>query len=191
MKVTYKILKDIIENEPTLITDEGEEVVAITCDENGVICESDEGAIDYDYDELDLPNTTLTKRQLINLLESSELNDDEPIVIWNALVNDYMHIYDHIVIQKLYREKYSHIRRSVLYEEYQNNEEVLTLDELDKIDIKSKDIYENYNEYDIPNQFVNEKDFHNWYEEKPQKIGWLQALTRGKKDCDRGGCIEY
>lgn len=197
MSVTYDKLKEMIKDEPILITSDGDEVTAISCNETGVVCEDEEdeeGERNYAYDDLELQNTKLTKRQLINMLEESDLKDDDLVVIWNGLVDDYMHIYANIVVKDLYREKMSHIRNGVLYDLFQGSgklEENLTEKEIEEVNTKTKKIYDEYNEYDTPNPFVEEHRFYDWYEDTPQKIGLLQALNRGKKECDRGGCIEY
>ncbi len=53
-KVTFEDLSKIISNEVFLITkDDGEVVEAITCDKDGVLCDSEYGATSYDYDEVE------------------------------------------------------------------------------------------------------------------------------------------
>lgn len=59
--ITYDELDKIIDEEPQVrVISSGDIVTCITCDEFGVVCESDYGVEDYEYDEIEKINGDLS-----------------------------------------------------------------------------------------------------------------------------------
>lgn len=131
----------------------------------------------------------MTKNELIDILNDMEGNPE--IKLWNGLVGDYADVDEEVFCDEFVKESESHIRNSIRNELMVENQNFDLTDEEDAYIERAVQHRLEVDEWDVPNHFVMEERFEEWYGKDRKAIVVLQPKLMGKTYSDRLGQVSY
>lgn len=131
----------------------------------------------------------MKKNKLIELLQKIEGNPE--IYLWNGFVGDWCDIDGNFIDNELVKETFEH-KLSCLEGEWcrDNN----TFEIPDDVKISLTTIAEKQfkaQQWELPNQWVDSKEFVKWYGKHKKRIVIINHKERGKSYWDRMGDMNY
>lgn len=131
----------------------------------------------------------MKKKALIELLESIPGNPD--VVMWNGYVGDFNNISKNIVESELVKLSLEHITERMMYSEMRERKTwELPEDVVEKIKKEALLAFKE-EQYELPNQFLDDKQYKSWYGKNRKKVLIISPKLRGKSTFDRLGDIDY
>ena len=131
----------------------------------------------------------MTVAKLIEYLQTFPKTAD--VMLWNGIVEDMMPIDKDIQTHLLYKQSLSFYKSNMDMDWCVRHK---SHDIPEDVQAKHLEIAkEHYSKakYEIPNPFVEQEKYADWYNPKSKKIILLQAKLTGKRYQDRMGSIDY
>ncbi len=132
----------------------------------------------------------MKKDKLIALLQEIDGNPD--IYLWNGFVDDWVDIESSLVKTEFVKHSKSHVAGLI---RFQYMQQVGTFELTEQQEVKVSAIVENsynkhYKAWDLPNRFVNDEQFKQWYDKK-KVVYLMNTKTKGVTYSDRIGDMSY
>ena len=132
----------------------------------------------------------MKKSKLIELLQ--DIEGDPDIKLWNGFVGDWADIDPKFVEQELVKESWQHKYNCLVWEWQRDNNTFNPppvgidneLREYAKQQFKQQ-------QWELPNPWVESKDYNEWYGKQKKRIVILNHKERGKTHSDRVGSMSY
>jgi hypothetical protein len=132
----------------------------------------------------------LKKDKLIALLQQIDGNPD--IYLWNGFVDDWVDIEPSLVKTEFVKHSKAHVAGLI---RFQYMQQVGTFELTEQQEVKVSAIVENsynkhYKAWDLPNRFVSDEQFKQWYDKK-KVVYLMNTKTKGVTYSDRIGDMSY
>ena len=132
----------------------------------------------------------MKKDKLIALLQEIDGNPD--IYLWNGFVDDWVDIEPSLVKTEFVKHSKSHVAGLI---RLQYMQQVGTFELTEQQEAEVSDIVENsynkhYKAWDLPNRYVNDEQFKQWYDKK-KVVYLMNTKTKGVTYSDRIGDMRY
>jgi hypothetical protein len=130
------------------------------------------------------------KDKLIALLQQIDGNPD--IYLWNGFVDDWVDIEPNLVKTEFVKHSKSHVAGLI---RFQYMQQVGTFELTEQQEVEVSVIVENsynkhYKAWDLPNRFVSDEQFKQWYDKK-KVVYLMNTKTKGVTYSDRIGDMRY
>ncbi len=132
----------------------------------------------------------MKKDKLIALLQQIDGNPD--IYLWNGFVDDWVDIEPNLVKTEFVKHSKSHVAGLI---RFQYMQQVGTFELTEQQEVEVSVIVENsynkhYKAWDLPNRFVSDEQFKQWYDKK-KVVYLMNTKTKGVTYSDRIGDMRY
>jgi hypothetical protein len=132
----------------------------------------------------------MKKNKLIELLQTIDGNPD--IYLWNGYVDDWVDIEPSLVKTEFVKHSKSFVA-GLIRLQYMQQVGTFELSKQQEVEVSA--IVENsynthYKAWDLPNRFVSDEQFSQWYDKK-KVVYLMNAKTKGATYSDRIGAMTY